>query len=147
MTDDAELLRRYAYHRNEAAFAEFVSRHLGLVYFAALRRTGGNAALAEDVAQAVFTAAARDAGTLARHAVVTGWLYTTRGSSRPKPCAPNSLAGGSNTKLHRRARSSRRSCDWGANATPPQRPRVNQSEVPLHHVRECTFVAIVHVTA
>ena len=77
MTDDAELLRRYSDLRTEAAFAEFVSRHLGLVYFAALRRTGGNAALAEDVAQAVFTATARDARSLARHAAVTGWLYTT----------------------------------------------------------------------
>jgi RNA polymerase sigma factor (sigma-70 family) len=77
MTDDAKLLRRYADLRTEAAFAEFVSRHLGLVYFAALRRTGGNAALAEDVAQAVFTEAARHARTLARHAAVTGWLYTT----------------------------------------------------------------------
>jgi RNA polymerase sigma factor (sigma-70 family) len=77
MTDDAELLRRYADLRTEAAFAEFVSRHLGLVYFAARRRTGGNAALAEDVAQAVFTEAARHARTLARHAAVTGWLYAT----------------------------------------------------------------------
>src|SRR5687767_6070224 len=77
MTDDAELLSRYVALRAEAAFAEFVSRHLGLVYSAALRRTGGNAALAEEVAQAVFTAAARDARSLARRAAVLGWLHTT----------------------------------------------------------------------
>src|SRR5688500_6301957 len=74
---DSELLRRYVTVRAEDAFAEFVRRHLGLVYFAALRRLGGNTALAEDVSQTVFTLAAREARTLARHAAVTGWLYTT----------------------------------------------------------------------
>ena len=77
MADDPELLRRYFDLGDENAFATFVSRHLGLVYFAALRRTGGNAALAQDVAQDVFTAAARQARTLRRHDAVTGWLYTT----------------------------------------------------------------------
>ncbi|MEO5961512.1 MAG: sigma-70 family RNA polymerase sigma factor, partial [Opitutaceae bacterium] len=77
MIDDAELLCRYVESRSEAAFAEFVARHLKLVYFAALRRVNGNAALAEEVAQQVFTAVAREAATLMRHATVTGWLYTT----------------------------------------------------------------------
>lgn len=43
MTDDAELIRRYAEQRSEEAFAELVRRHLGLVYSAALRRLGGDA--------------------------------------------------------------------------------------------------------
>src|SRR5687767_7919009 len=77
MTDDAELLRSYAEARDEAAFTEFVRRHLGLVYFAALRRSGGNSTLAEEVAQYVFTETARRATTLAGHGAVTGWLYTT----------------------------------------------------------------------
>ena len=77
MTDDAELLRRYAEERAEAAFAEFVQRHIGLVYAAARRRLGGDAHGAADVAQVVFVAAAREASALARHASVTGWLYTT----------------------------------------------------------------------
>jgi RNA polymerase sigma factor (sigma-70 family) len=77
MTDDAELLRRYAEKRAEAAFAEFVQRHIGLVYAAARRRLGGDAHGAADVAQVVFVAAAREASALARHASVTGWLYTT----------------------------------------------------------------------
>ena len=77
MADDRQLLRRYVELGDENAFATFVSRHLGLVYFAALRRTGGNAALAQDVAQEVFTSAARQARTLHRHDAVTGWLYTT----------------------------------------------------------------------
>jgi hypothetical protein len=40
MIDDAELLRRYADARSQEAFTELVERHLGLVYHAALRRTG-----------------------------------------------------------------------------------------------------------
>lgn len=37
MTDDAELLRRYASDRAEDAFAELVRRYLDLVHSAALR--------------------------------------------------------------------------------------------------------------
>ncbi len=77
MHDDAALLRRYAESRSEEAFAELVRRHLNLVYFAALRSAGGNGPLAEDVAQEVFTALARQASGLARHATLVGWLYTT----------------------------------------------------------------------
>ena len=40
MTDDATLLRRYATEQAEDAFAEFVRRHLPLVYSAAARRLG-----------------------------------------------------------------------------------------------------------
>jgi hypothetical protein len=42
MTDDSELLRRYAHERSEAAFAELVARHVDLVYSAALRQTRGD---------------------------------------------------------------------------------------------------------
>lgn len=77
MTEDTELLRRYAGEKSEAAFAELVQRHVNLVYAAALRRVGGDAHLAEDVTQQVFTALARSAATLARHPVLSGWLYTT----------------------------------------------------------------------
>jgi RNA polymerase sigma factor (sigma-70 family) len=76
MLDDAELLRRYAQDRSEPAFTELVERHLSLVYYAALRRIG-QAQLAEDAAQYVFIALARNASALSRHAVLTGWLYTT----------------------------------------------------------------------
>ncbi|HWA24694.1 MAG TPA: sigma-70 family RNA polymerase sigma factor [Lacunisphaera sp.] len=75
MTDDAELLRRYANGRSEEAFAMLVQRHLPLVYHAALRRTNGDTHLAEDVAQAVFADLARSAGELQRHAMLAGWLY------------------------------------------------------------------------
>jgi RNA polymerase sigma factor (sigma-70 family) len=77
MSDDAVLLRQYATTRSEPAFTELVERHLDLVYFAALRRCGGDAHAAKDVAQQVFTLLARDAGALANHALLTGWLYVT----------------------------------------------------------------------
>jgi RNA polymerase sigma factor (sigma-70 family) len=77
MIPDCELLRRYAELGDEAAFAEMVGRHVDLVYSAALRLVGGDAHLAQDVAQGVFTALARRAARLARHASIVGWLYTT----------------------------------------------------------------------
>ncbi len=76
-TEDAELLRRYASERSEVAFAELVRRHLAPVYGFALRRVGGDAHLAEDVAQEVFTALARKAGALADRPVLGGWLCRT----------------------------------------------------------------------
>ncbi|MCX6953862.1 MAG: sigma-70 family RNA polymerase sigma factor [Verrucomicrobia bacterium] len=76
MIPDAELLRCYAESRSEEAFAEIVRRYLNLVYFTALRRTS-DGHLAEDITQVVFTTLARQAASLARHPVLTGWLYTT----------------------------------------------------------------------
>jgi len=76
MENDAQLLRRYADEKSETAFAELVRRHLDLVYSAALRRLGGDAHHAADVAQQVFTTLARDGRKLSRHGVLTAWLYT-----------------------------------------------------------------------
>ena len=73
--EDAELLRRYADEKSEAAFAELVRRHLNLVYSVALRQVAGDAHLAEDVTQQVFTALARKAGVLAQRPALSGWLY------------------------------------------------------------------------
>jgi RNA polymerase sigma factor (sigma-70 family) len=77
MTPDCDLLRQYADQRDEAAFAEVVRRHLNWVYTVALRALNGNATLAEDVTQAVFTDLARKAGPLRRHTTVAGWLHTS----------------------------------------------------------------------
>jgi RNA polymerase sigma factor (sigma-70 family) len=77
MTADSELLRRFAENHSEDAFAELVERHLNLVYSAALRQVNGDAHLAQDVAQSVFADLARKAAPLSRHAVLTGWLYTS----------------------------------------------------------------------
>lgn len=77
MTPDSELLGRYAGTRSEDAFAELVRRHVNLVYSSALRQVNGDAHLAQDVAQTVFTDLARKAGSLARRESLAGWLYTS----------------------------------------------------------------------
>lgn len=77
MTDDTELLRRYVVEGAESAFAELVQRHLPLVYSAALRQVNGDASLAADAAQLVFTDLARKARALTGHHVLAGWLFTS----------------------------------------------------------------------
>ncbi|MFT3869988.1 MAG: TonB family protein [Nibricoccus sp.] len=74
MTDDAALLRRYL-DGSEAAFAELVQCHIGAVYGTALRLVAGDAHLADDVTQKVFTGLARKASSLADRPVLIGWLY------------------------------------------------------------------------
>jgi RNA polymerase sigma factor (sigma-70 family) len=76
MIEDNELLRRYAEEKSDGAFAELVRRHIDFVHAAALRQARGNAALAQDITQAVFTDLARRAAALARHPAVVGWLHT-----------------------------------------------------------------------
>jgi uncharacterized protein (TIGR03435 family) len=75
-TPDAELLEQFARKHSEAAFAELVERHLGLVYSAAFRKTE-NSQHAEEIAQAVFIILARKSGSLAPKTVLPGWLYHT----------------------------------------------------------------------
>ncbi len=74
MSDDRELLREYASNGSERAFAELVTRHLDLVYSAAVRRLG-DAHLAQDIAQIVFTDLARKAPSLPPDVVLPGWLH------------------------------------------------------------------------
>jgi len=76
MPPDADLLRQFADHGDEAAFAELVRRHADFVYSVALRVTC-NGALAQDVTQAVFTTVARQAGKLRHYDTLLGWLHTT----------------------------------------------------------------------
>jgi RNA polymerase sigma factor (sigma-70 family) len=75
MTEDSQLLRRYTEERAEPAFGELVTRHIDLVYSAALRVAGGDRHLAQDVAQRVFADLARKATSLPRGVVLAGWLY------------------------------------------------------------------------
>lgn len=75
METDTQLLLRYVQERDEHAFTSLVRLRLGLVYSVALRRVGGDAQLAEDVAQKVFTDLARKAAALSRRPTLTGWLY------------------------------------------------------------------------
>jgi len=76
MKTDQQLLTEYHRAGAEAAFAEFVARHIGWVYSAALRIVVDRH-LAEDVTQRVFVAIARHAATLARRSAVAGWLHRT----------------------------------------------------------------------
>lgn len=77
MKDDATLLQCYARDRSESDFAELVRRHVNLVYSSALRQVNGDAHLAQDVTQLVFTDLARKASSLATHRVLAGWLFTS----------------------------------------------------------------------
>ncbi|PYJ86103.1 MAG: hypothetical protein DME22_06555 [Verrucomicrobia bacterium] len=75
MTDDGQLLQQYARERSESAFGELVTRHIDLVYSTALRVTGGDRHLAEDVTQVVFMDLARKARGLPRDVLLAGWLH------------------------------------------------------------------------
>lgn len=72
---DSHLLTRFATHRDGAAFSELASRHLGLIYHVALRRTGDRQ-LAEEVSQNVLCAVVRKAAGLAKHPDrLPAWLH------------------------------------------------------------------------
>lgn len=74
--DDLELLRRFARNGEQAAFTQLVSRHVDLVYSAALRQVR-DPATAEDVTQAVFIALAAKAAAIRPTTIVAGWLLLT----------------------------------------------------------------------
>ena len=71
-----ELLREYASRNSEEAFAALVSRHIDLVYSAALRDVG-NHHQAEEVTQAVFMVLASKARSLSPGTILPGWLFQT----------------------------------------------------------------------
>jgi RNA polymerase sigma factor (sigma-70 family) len=74
--DDMQLVRDYARHGSEAAFATLVDRHINLVYSVALRQVG-NSHSARDITQAVFIILARKGGALHPETVLSGWLFQT----------------------------------------------------------------------
>src|SRR6266446_3226643 len=75
MAEDGQLLQQYMRDRSESAFGELVTRHIDLVYSAALRMAGGDIHLAKDVTQMVFIDLARKAWRLPRDVLLAGWLH------------------------------------------------------------------------
>ena len=73
---DQQLLHEYLESGSEAAFSEFVRRHVDFVYSVALRLVR-DAHLAGDVSQGVFLAVARNASELSTRTVLAGWLHRT----------------------------------------------------------------------
>src|SRR5580704_10249148 len=73
---DMDLLRQYADRNSDTAFEALVSRHVNLVYSAALRKTG-NLHAAEEITQAVFIILAQKAGRIPNKTILPSWLYQT----------------------------------------------------------------------
>lgn len=72
---DTQLLRAFVQTRSEIAFSELVSRHVNLVYAAALRQMR-QAQAAEDVTQNVFAMLASKAPGLLEEHVLQSWLLS-----------------------------------------------------------------------
>jgi RNA polymerase sigma factor (sigma-70 family) len=71
---DADLLERFATHREETAFASLLERH-GPLVLGVCRRVLGNAEDADDAFQATFLVLVRKAGSIRKSASVASWLY------------------------------------------------------------------------
>ncbi len=73
---DYELLRSFARAGDQKALADFIRRHLDLVYATALRKVGDPGA-AEEIAQNVFTILSRKAWRFAPDDSLPAWLHRT----------------------------------------------------------------------
>jgi len=73
--DDRTLLNRFAADRNEKDFHQLSRRYMGLIFHAALRRTGSRQ-LAEEASQNVLCALAKKAASLAKQpGRLPAWLH------------------------------------------------------------------------
>jgi RNA polymerase sigma factor (sigma-70 family) len=73
-SSDSDLLQKYAHENCEEAFASLISRHLNMVYTAALRQIRSHQ-LAEEIAQSVFIDLSRNAKKLRPDSLLSAWLY------------------------------------------------------------------------
>jgi len=71
---DLELVQNYLRNGSQKAFSALVSRHLNLVFSAALRQMR-SPQLAEEVCQSVFSDLAQSAAQLKPDTILTAWLY------------------------------------------------------------------------
>ncbi|MEK6259314.1 MAG: sigma-70 family RNA polymerase sigma factor [Planctomycetota bacterium] len=71
---DTDLVARFVAVKDEAAFAELVRRHSGVV-MGVCRRVLGNADDVDDVFQATFLVFVRDAARVKKRASLASWLY------------------------------------------------------------------------
>jgi RNA polymerase sigma factor (sigma-70 family) len=112
MQDDWELLAQYQRDRSQSAFAEIVARHLALVYGVCRRRLR-DAALAEDVAQAVFWLLSRRPPRPAGHrgASIAAWLVKTAHYA-----CNNAMRGKITRQHHERAAAEAKQAAAGADA-------------------------------
>ncbi len=76
MTDDTALVREYASHHSEAAFATLVSRHVNLVYSVALRQLG-DVHLAEEATTPTNHPGNKRRKPWDREPSLSPWLYRT----------------------------------------------------------------------
>src|SRR5262245_48277329 len=90
---DGELLRRFAQHKDEPAFAEILRRH-GPLVLGVCRRILGDVHAADDAFQATFVQLAKRASSIRCDGSLAGWLHTVarrvaivarRGEQRRRP--------------------------------------------------------------
>ena len=89
--DDSQLLAEYVRTRSTDALGQLIERHIDFVHAAAVRQVH-DAALAEDVTQAVFIILTRKAASIRPESLI-GWLFNTT-----RYCAANAR----NSELRRR---------------------------------------------